>query len=147
MRASVGILFVLAAADAFSLTPLPQRHLATSSAPQRSRAVLAEAADEQQSIEQLRWKAFQRAWAKYVLLRPDWSFDELKKSTRAINFRNGRTPGTNRTMFFTSFLLILAAIPSIFTNEKLLYWFLELAALDRAGITPAEMLEKTGSLW
>ena len=50
-------------------------------------------------------------------------------------------------MFFTSFLLILAAIPSIFTNEKLLYWFLELAALDRAGITPAEMLEKTGSLW
>ena len=90
MRATVGILFVLAAADAFSPTPLPQRHLAASSAPQRSRAVLAEAADEQQSIEQLRWKALETAWAKYVLLRPDWSFDELKKSMIVGNFKKSK---------------------------------------------------------
>lgn len=86
----------------------------------------------------------EEAWAKYVLLRPGMSYDELREST--LNPET-RTPGTVRTIFLTSFLCILVAIPYVLTNPAVFPRLIELAALDRIGLTPAEMLMETGRLW
>ena len=123
----------------YNISPRPQPP-AIRPTRQRSPVPAATAAHDSRS-------PLEKVWARYVLLRPEMSYDELKKTTQTINFRNGRTPGTNRTMFLSTFLLILAAIPVVFTNERVVYWLLELAALDRAGVTPAEMLEQTGRLF
>lgn len=103
-------------------------------------AVFAEDKDSRRS-------ELEKAWAKYVLLRPDMTFDELKASTQTINFKNGRTPGTTRTVLISSVLLILFAIPAIVTNPRVLVWLVELAALDRAGVSPFEFFQQTGSFW
>ena len=92
----------------------------------------------------------EKALAKYVLLRPKMTFDELKRSTQTINFMNGRTPGTIRTVLLSSVLLTLFAIPAIVTNPRVLVWLIELAALDRAGVSPGfeqvvELFQQTGS--
>ena len=97
--------------------------------------------------ESSRRSELEKAWAKYVLLRPEMTFDEFKRSTQTINFKNGRTPGTTRTVLLSSFLLTLFAIPAIVTNPRVLVWLVELAALDRAGVSPYEFFMQTGSLW
>merc|ERR1711990_670612 len=94
--------------------------------------------------QQLPTSLMQDAWSRYVLLRPGMTLDELRAATLK---PDGRAPGTNRTIFFSSFLVILAAIPYIVTNDAVLYRIIELGALSAAGVTPAEMLAKTGSLW
>lgn len=94
---------------------------------------------------EMRQQSFlEEAWAKYVLLRPGMSYDELREST--LNPET-RTPGTVRTIFLTSFLCILVAIPYVLTNPAVFPRLIELAALDRIGLTPAEMLMETGRLW
>ena len=83
------------------------------------------------------------------------SYDELKSSTLrspTTQFKptldaSKRTPGTVRTVLFSSFVVFLAAIPALFQNPAVLVKLIELASLDRVGVTPMEMLEKTGSLW
>lgn len=73
------------------------------------------------------------------------TLSELKAAT--LKPWNGQAPGTNRTFIISSFLVILAAIPYIVTNDAVLYKIIELASLSAAGVTPAMMLDKTGSLW
>ena len=77
-----------------------------------------------------------------VPLRPLCSYDELQATTRGA--LSGRTPGTLRTVVITSALVLLAAVPYIVQNPLFIGYVLELAALSRAGVTPAEMFERTG---
>ena len=72
------------------------------------------------------------------------TFDELKATTTGQ--LAGRTPGTLRTVILTSCLVALAAaaVPYIVQNPVFIGYVLELAALSRAGITPADMFERTG---
>eukprot|EP00310_Coccolithus_braarudii_P021491 CAMPEP_0183332824 /NCGR_PEP_ID=MMETSP0164_2-20130417/1890_1 /TAXON_ID=221442 /ORGANISM="Coccolithus pelagicus ssp braarudi, Strain PLY182g" /LENGTH=161 /DNA_ID=CAMNT_0025501621 /DNA_START=39 /DNA_END=524 /DNA_ORIENTATION=+ len=90
-------------------------------------------------------------WARYVLMRPDMDFKDLRHSTRLRTARSWsleeRTPGTIRTILITSALLVLAAIPVLLTNPLVLPWLLELAALSREGITPLEFYRQTGWFW
>eukprot|EP00966_Prymnesium_polylepis_P102904 2383777-Prymnesium_polylepis.2 len=95
------------------------------------------------------------AWAKYVLLRPGMTYDELKESTlrstteqfKPTLDKSKRTPGTVRTVLLSSVVVCLAAVPALAQNPAVLAKLIELASLDRVGVTPIEMLEKTGSLW
>merc|ERR1711865_545588 len=82
------------------------------------------------------------AWSTYVLVRPGMTYDELKATTTGA--LAGRTPGTLRTVVMTSALALLAAVPYIVQNPLFIGYVLELAALSRAGVTPAEMFERTG---
>ena len=82
------------------------------------------------------------AWSTYVLVRPGMTYDELKATTTGA--LAGRTPGTLRTVVLTSALVLLAAVPYIVQNPLFIGYVLELAALSRAGVTPAEMFERTG---
>ena len=50
-----------------------------------------------------------------------------------------RTPGTGRTIFFSSIFCGLVALPYLLTNTVVLTWLIELAALDRVGVTPSEV--------
>ena len=73
------------------------------------------------------------------------TYEELRAtSTGALK---GRTPGTIRTVILTSALVLLAAVPYIVQNPLFFGWVLELAVLGRAGVTPADMFERTGQLW
>ena len=82
------------------------------------------------------------AWSTYVRVRPGRTYDELKATTTGA--LAGRTPGTLRTVVMTSALVLLAAVPYIVQNPLFIGYVLELAALSRAGVTPAEMFERTG---
>ena len=86
--------------------------------------------------------ALENAWSNYVLVRPGMTYDELKATTTGA--LAGRTPGTLRTVVLTSLLVLLAAVPYIVQNPLFIGYVLELAALSRAGVTPAEMFERTG---
>merc|ERR1712166_1092503 len=86
--------------------------------------------------------ALENAWSNYVLVRPGMTYDELKATTTGA--LAGRTPGTLRTVVLTSLLALLAAVPYIVQNPLFIGYVLELAALSRAGVTPAEMFERTG---
>ena len=83
---------------------------------------------------------FEDAWAKYVLLRPNGDDSEDRKGWAA------RTPGTARTILLSSLFCVLVALPVLLTNPVVLTRLLEAAALSREGMTPVEMLEKTGRL-
>ena len=85
------------------------------------------------------------AWSTFVLVRPGMTYHELKATTTGS--LAGRTPGTIRTVILTSALVLLAAVPYIVQNPLVIGWILELAVLGRAGVTPADMLERTGRLW
>lgn len=84
----------------------------------------------------------ENAWSTFVLVRPGMTYDELQATTRGA--LSGRTPGTLRTVVITSALVLLAAVPYIVQNPLFIGYVLELAALSRAGVTPAEMFERTG---
>ena len=142
------LLLVAAPAAAFNLRPPPldRRWNAaapdgrwSAAAPRRARAALAPLVME---APKLPW--WQELWSRYVLIRPGMTFDELKDSTR--NPLDKRTPGTVRTILLTSLLVSLAAVPYVLTNPAVLPRLIEIAALNRVGVTPTEMLEKTGSL-
>ena len=85
----------------------------------------------------------EEAWQRFVLLRPGMTYDELETSTKYVSAGRFRTPGTYRTILITSALVLLAAVPYIVQNPLVLGWLLELAALDRAGVTPGVMLENS----
>merc|ERR1711990_1179420 len=97
--------------------------------------------------------AVQGAWARFVLLRPGMSQEELKTRTRRPTPRQysldpaERTPGTVRTILLSSFLVFLAALPALLANPVVLAKLIELAALDIAGVTPMEMYKQTGWFW
>ena len=76
---------------------------------------------------------------KYVLLRPPDFKDDERSGWDA------RTPGTARTILFSSLFCTLVALPYILTQPAVLVKLVELAALDRVGATPLEVLEKTGT--
>lgn len=78
--------------------------------------------------------------SKYVLLRPK-DFDNEDRSGW-----NARTPGTARTILFSSLFCLLVALPYILTQPAVLVKLVELAALDRVGETPLDVFEKTGKL-
>ena len=85
----------------------------------------------------------QDAWDRYVLLRPQErnglpAYDSLWAS---------RKPGTVRTILLSSAICSVVALPFLLTNPAVLTWLVELAALDRVGVTPQEMLETTGRYW
>ena len=141
------LLLALTPAIAFHVMPPPLdgRWVAprdggwSAAAPHRVRAALAPLVMEEPKLS---W--WQELWARYVLIRPGMTFDELKDST--LNPLDKRTPGTVRTILLTSLLVSLAAIPYVLTNPAVLPRLIEIAALNRIGVTPTEMLEKTGSL-
>ena len=81
------------------------------------------------------------AWDRYVLIRPG------DKELKGPGWWTTRTPGTARTFMFSSLVFTACAIPVLLTNPYVLAWLIELAALDRAGVTPMEMYEKTGWFW
>lgn len=138
-RTSSLLLLALAPAAAFNARPPPLDGRWSTAAPYRARAALAPPVME--APKQPWWEEL---WSRYVLIRPGMTFDELKDSTR--NPLEKRTPGTMRTILITSALISLAAIPYVLTNPAVLPRLIEIAALSRAGVTPTEMLEKTGSL-
>ena len=88
------------------------------------------------------------AWSRYVLLRDEWSMDELRNATRLRTARQWtweeRTPGTARTIILSSCFVLLAAIPAILSNPAVLPKILELAALSREGINPFDLWQETG---
>ena len=67
----------------------------------------------------------QDAWARYVLIRPE------ETPVEDLNWWEKRTPGTARTIVFSSLLCTAAAIPLILTNPVIFLKLLELASLDR----------------
>ena len=89
---------------------------------------------------------------EHVLLRPGMTYDELKSSTRRTPTKQfkptldktKRTPGTVRTVLFSSLLVGAAALPALIQNPVVLAKLIELASLDRAGFTPIEVYEQTG---
>jgi hypothetical protein len=83
----------------------------------------------------------QDAWERYVLIRPS---DQQNESD---GMWASRTPGTARTIIFSSILCSLAALPALVTKPAALALLVELAALGRLGITPMQMLFDTGHLW
>ena len=86
------------------------------------------------------------AWSKYVLLRPGMTYEELKLSTLS-PLGDDRTPGTVRTILLSSILVFAASVPHLLASPWVLPKLIELAALSRTGVTPACMLEKTGSFF
>lgn len=85
---------------------------------------------------------FEDAWQRYVLIRPGMDFDELRDTTKLRTARawswDDRTPGTGRTIFLTSAVVTLFAIPVLLTNPTVLSYLIEFAALSRTGVTPQE---------
>ena len=78
------------------------------------------------------YSAGQDLWERYVLIRP--AEKEVGEGWWA-----QRTPGTGRTIFFSSIFCGLVALPYLLTNTVVLTWLIELAALDRVGVTPSEV--------
>ncbi|KAL3912382.1 MAG: hypothetical protein SGPRY_008355 [Prymnesium sp.] len=99
--------------------------------------------------------AIEKAWARYVLCRPGMTFKELRSVTQRPSNEQfslsldptKRTPGTLRTLLVSSLFVFAAAVPALIQNPAVLVKLIELASLDRIGITPMEMLRSTGSLW
>ena len=87
----------------------------------------------------------QEAWDRYVLLRPSSSDDE--NGEEGAGWWAGRTPGTARTILISSVICSFVALPALLTNPLVLTRLIELAALDRIGLTPAEMFERTGKFF
>jgi hypothetical protein len=99
-------------------------------------------AEEQLSLASRVRGGLRAAWARYVLLRPDWDVEDLKNSTRLRTARSWsweeRTPGTARTIYISAALVTLFALPVLLSNPMVLAYLLETAALSREGISPAE---------
>ena len=99
-------------------------------------------AEEQLSLASRVRGGLRAAWARYVLLRPDWDVEDLKNSTRLRTARSWsweeRTPGTARTIYISAALVTLFALPMLLSNPMVLAYLLETAALSREGISPAD---------
>ncbi len=148
MRASaVVVLCALSGAAAFKppsgrvVTQLARKDVARSSASSHE-----DAAGESSSfdlppkptgLEALRRNA---AWNKYVLLRPEGTQADAKGWA-------ARTPGTTRTILFSSVFCAVAAIPYALANPAVLVRLIEISTLSRMGYTPAEFFEATGKLF
>ena len=93
----------------------------------------------------------QDAWRRYVLLRPDMGFEELKNSTQLRTANewswDTRTPGTARTLLISAFVVSFFAIPAILANPAVFTRLLELAALSLEGVRPLDLLRDTGRLF
>ena len=150
MRASaVVVLCALSGAAAFKppsgrvVTQLARKDVARSSASSHE-----DAAGESSSfdlppkptgLEALRRNA---AWNKYVLIRPEGAQDDGARTGWA-----ARTPGTTRTIIFSSVFCAVAAIPYALANPAVLVRLIEISTLSRMGYTPAEFFEATGKLF
>ena len=73
-------------------------------------------------------------WAKYVLLRPGMSYQELKAATQKRNQLDPseRIPGTARTVVLTHAICFLCAIPAVLRSDAVLPKLVEAAAIGRA---------------
>ena len=129
---------LLPAASSYNLSPRPLRSSSLKPSP---RAPTLDSVAEVGTTSSL----LEDAWSRFVLVRPGMTYKELKATTTGAIA--GRTPGTIRTVVLSSALVLLAAVPYIVQNPLVIGWLLELAALGRAGITPADMFERTGRLW
>lgn len=57
-----------------------------------------------------------------------------------------RTPGTARTLLFVSLVVTIGLVLTAPMREPaVMAWLIEVAALDRLGVTPDQMIEATGS--
>ena len=128
-----------AIAVSFNLPPVPPTRSSTS--PSSSKSGQRAPSPDSLTIDRTP-SPLETAWSTYVLVRPGMTFDELKATTTGQ--LAGRTPGTLRTVILTSCLVALAAVPYIVQNPVFIGYVLELAALSRAGIPPADMFERTG---
>ena len=143
MRTAAAFLLVVATAAAFTASP---SRPAVAACALRSQPLAMSSTDSRGGL--------QEAWARYVLLRPGMTFDELKSTTLRQPTEqftptldtSKRTPGTVRTVLFSSLLVFLAAVPALMQNPAVLVKLIELASLDRVGFTPMEVYQQTGSL-
>ena len=139
--ASVVVALLPGTASSYNLPPVSTRSTGSSS----SSSKLSPRAPTPDSLSLSTSSPLEDAWSTYVLVRPGMTYEELRAtSTGALK---GRTPGTIRTVILTSALVLLAAVPYIVQNPLFFGWVLELAVLGRAGVTPADMFERTGQLW
>jgi len=85
----------------------------------------------------------QEAWARYVLIRPEYDMDALKNSTKLRTAKSwsweDRTPGTARTIALTAVFITLFAIPALVKNPLVFSYLLEFATLSRGGIAPEQV--------
>eukprot|EP00966_Prymnesium_polylepis_P252693 5841528-Prymnesium_polylepis.1 len=102
------------------------------------------------------------------LTAPGLAFNVMSGSSSAIKVHNrkvvNRTPptspvasdvradaslprGTISTAVISTAVCSVASLPALVTSPVVFNKLLEVAALSRVGVTPLEMLEKTGALW
>merc|ERR1711990_448145 len=87
----------------------------------------AQMALDERSIMSARGSAAMDAWAKYVLLRPGMTLQELKVTTQRtlmdgenlFSFEK-RAPGTVRTVILTHLVCLPAALPALLSNPQIL---------------------------
>jgi hypothetical protein len=80
------------------------------------------------------------AWKRFVLIRAE-------DQDCGDGWWGRRTPGTARTMVISSVICSFFAVPALLKNPLIFTRLLELASLDRVGVTPMEFYEKTGSFF